>query len=846
MIPKTDTDIMLKLLITFRMFSLITFVSPEVSLNCTSYPCNSSSSSTMSFGPSPTATYLMPTESNFETQLSVAMTPDTVTDVTKAPHSHHSVTGLVIPSKSKSLKEAIVPSEQSSTIVITEITDTSAPNSRNPEREIASTSKSYSVTAISETSEPNYSTEISGYSKQNTTIIFETSSEHKSIEERILRSDQGSTNETNLTSKTYTTTDPNLEGQRIIEQFSKMLYNNTELQTIANQHRAVSDLTALKGSASVNSSSDVLVQHGPSLKLKPTLLSEGNLADQERKLEVKPKVDDTIVNSSILKDVFSSKSFNTSNKPNFTSNALMHTFHDKKVKSSLDDVLEQMKKLKKQFKKETPVQVSNVTWQLFLPPTKRPIEHPLSKAVITSEMQSNNGVTSFPEGLDPRYNACSAQTPMKERQCGPHVCVFGTCKQEVVNHGTWQGTKIVCECDIGARGLDCSERCCLDCGENGRCNLLKNTEVCDCRSRYVGERCETRLPDPVSVVEKENTWYMWVVGACVGTFVVLLIGTVVILYYMWRHRVILVMKIVHYFQAYEDDDEKKWDAFVSYRSHPTEDDFVLNTLYPKLEKELGFTLCLHFRDFVPGETISNNIINAVDGSRRTILILTPRYIESEFTRFEYEKAQQEMLKRKHRIIPIVLEDISGLSSTMDKSLKAIISSVTYLEWPIESESKKIDKFWKRLQLSLPKKKVADIGMSLDSNGTTLTDFSSSVSNSVVSSSKQYLPPINESDFCNSASTFRCDQKDDTGKNNEDNESIYEEISEIDRSICGPIKFVKMCEDKDKDTVQNVYSLIEDSHSEYVDMSDDLYLEFKPEDQIGDFVSEMTGYFECDV
>ncbi|XP_052268432.1 interleukin-1 receptor accessory protein-like [Dreissena polymorpha] len=254
----------------------------------------------------------------------------------------------------------------------------------------------------------------------------------------------------------------------------------------------------------------------------------------------------------------------------------------------------------------------------------------------------------------------------------------------------------------------CEHRCCLDCGENGRCNLLDKIAVCECRARYVGDSCETRLPEPVKdVVEKENTWYMWVVGACVGTFVMLLIGTVVTLYYMWRHRVVLVMKIVHYFQAYEEDDQKKWDAFVSYRSHPTEEDFVLNTLYPKLEKELGFTLCLHFRDFVPGETISNNIINAVDGSRRTILILTPRYIESEFTRFEYEKAQQEMMKRKHRIIPIVLEDISRLSSIMDKSLKAIISAVTYLEWPMESDSKKIDKFWKRLQLSLPKKKVAD-------------------------------------------------------------------------------------------------------------------------------------------
>jgi hypothetical protein len=49
-------------------------------------------------------------------------------------------------------------------------------------------------------------------------------------------------------------------------------------------------------------------------------------------------------------------------------------------------------------------------------------------------------------------------------------------------------------------------------------------------------------------------------------------------------------------------DEKEWDAFVSYKSHPTDENFVVRVLYPKLEKELGFKLCLHFRDFVPGES----------------------------------------------------------------------------------------------------------------------------------------------------------------------------------------------------------------------------------------------------
>ena len=73
--------------------------------------------------------------------------------------------------------------------------------------------------------------------------------------------------------------------------------------------------------------------------------------------------------------------------------------------------------------------------------------------------------------------------------------------------------------------------------------------------------------------------------------------------------------------------------------------------------------------------------------------------------FEFYVAQQAMLDRKHRIIPVLLEDISDFKIIMDENLKTVLSSITYLEWPKEIlDTKKIEKFWKRLQLSLPKKR----------------------------------------------------------------------------------------------------------------------------------------------
>ena len=115
--------------------------------------------------------------------------------------------------------------------------------------------------------------------------------------------------------------------------------------------------------------------------------------------------------------------------------------------------------------------------------------------------------------------------------------------------------------------------------------------------------------------------------------------------------------------------------------------------------------------------IAENIIQAVESSRRTILVLTPAYAQSEWCRLEYQKAQHEMLKMRHRIIPIMLEDVTPKSCpNMDRNLQTILETVTYLKWPgsdrscldvnhRQSDSSKCqERFWKLLQLSMPKRK----------------------------------------------------------------------------------------------------------------------------------------------
>ncbi|XP_070563668.1 uncharacterized protein [Ptychodera flava] len=157
-----------------------------------------------------------------------------------------------------------------------------------------------------------------------------------------------------------------------------------------------------------------------------------------------------------------------------------------------------------------------------------------------------------------------------------------------------------------------------------------------------------------------------------------------------------------------DDEDWRYDAFVCYYSGDNvdsspEETLVIKQMLPKLEKQNKYKLCIHSRDFPPGAAIMDNILNAIQNSSRTILVLSQSFVQSEWCRFEYEKAQAEMLRIGTKIIPIMFEDITRLDD-IDPSLKSLLNVVTYLKWPGEAGSnEEKDKFWQSLIETMPKK-----------------------------------------------------------------------------------------------------------------------------------------------
>ncbi|XP_052071727.1 toll-like receptor 4 [Mytilus californianus] len=95
----------------------------------------------------------------------------------------------------------------------------------------------------------------------------------------------------------------------------------------------------------------------------------------------------------------------------------------------------------------------------------------------------------------------------------------------------------------------------------------------------------------------------------------------------------------------ENNLDFMYDAFVSYSDEDRA--FVLKDCIQNLEEEGNLRLCLHHRDFVPGEDITDNIIHAIESSRKTICIITKSFLQSYYCMFEYNMARMESIHSRN-------------------------------------------------------------------------------------------------------------------------------------------------------------------------------------------------------
>ncbi|XP_067205443.1 protein toll-like isoform X4 [Linepithema humile] len=246
--------------------------------------------------------------------------------------------------------------------------------------------------------------------------------------------------------------------------------------------------------------------------------------------------------------------------------------------------------------------------------------------------------------------------------------------------------------------------------------LYENPWECDCDARdfykfIYSESGIIKMPEDYKVIchrkntsISEMTWddfcpshVTMIISISAVIALIGLIGGIFGLYYKYQEH-IKIWLFAHQWCLWcvteeELDKNKLYDAFVSF-SHK-DHDFIADELIPNLESgPTPFKLCVHYRDWLAGEWIPDNIARSVDNSRRTIVVLSPNFLKSIWGRMEFRAAHRQALSEgRARVILILYGDI-GPRDDLDPELKAYISMNTYVQWGDPW-------FWDKLRYALP-------------------------------------------------------------------------------------------------------------------------------------------------
>nr|UCK81515.1 Toll-like receptor 16 [Arenicola marina] len=223
---------------------------------------------------------------------------------------------------------------------------------------------------------------------------------------------------------------------------------------------------------------------------------------------------------------------------------------------------------------------------------------------------------------------------------------------------------------------------------------IVNAILCNTPARLQG-RSLTTVPDEEfcsDPVQEKIVRIITITVSVIGSVVVVVTTSLSVAYYM-RVRVFARFQW-HPFNYDECQGEnKEFDVFVSC-AH--EDEVWVKNLIRVLE-EKGYRTCFHRTYFKAGNTIVENVSKAVEGSKRTLCVLSPAFAASKTCMWEFKSALSfDLLENKHRLITILKELIPV--EEQDPSLKDYLRRFTY----IEADSRH---FWDNLCYSLSVKKI---------------------------------------------------------------------------------------------------------------------------------------------
>ena len=263
---------------------------------------------------------------------------------------------------------------------------------------------------------------------------------------------------------------------------------------------------------------------------------------------------------------------------------------------------------------------------------------------------------------------------------------------------TLSGNPWSCDCDLLTRfnsWLQANQAKVLDSSKIA-CYLNNTDTIGKYITSDVGPDCGTLARRTVTIVEtKVLTDYLPLLIVTFSVLIVIIVVISVLVYYRADLRVWIYGQVgvrLCYSSAKSDrDPDKLYDAYLVYSIN--DENFVYQVLSPELEHgDPSYRLCLHYRDFPHNAYVTDTIVEAVDASRRTVIVLSKHFVINEWSRYDVKSALHDVLKNRGKSIILVLGEIPYRE--LDPDLRVYLKSNITIHW-----SDRL--FWEKLRFSLP-------------------------------------------------------------------------------------------------------------------------------------------------
>ncbi|XP_021269517.1 interleukin-18 receptor accessory protein isoform X2 [Numida meleagris] len=210
----------------------------------------------------------------------------------------------------------------------------------------------------------------------------------------------------------------------------------------------------------------------------------------------------------------------------------------------------------------------------------------------------------------------------------------------------------------------------------------------------------------IQLRKKQRVFFLYILCSAISILFALLLCTA----FIYQHWIEIVLMYRSYLAHNETTgDGKEFDAFVSYaKTNSSESDsafiseekFALEILPDILENKYGYKLCILERDVLPGGAYTDEVVTAIRQSRRTIIILSPAYVNGPNI-FELQAAVNCALEDKKIKLVLIKFQAFQEPETLPPVVKKALRILPVITWKPSISAAPNKKFWKYIHYHMP-------------------------------------------------------------------------------------------------------------------------------------------------